>query len=170
MKNEYVKNGLRFLLLFTLQIFVLNNFSVGGFLIPYVYLLFILLLPFNTGKNRLLLLGFLSGLTIDFFGNTPGLHAASATLLAFARPGVLHLFFPTLEFSEHEQPDINKLGAFGFLKYAFVLVLIHHTALFFLEVFSLHRLPHLLWQIVVNSVYTTGIIMVLVLFFTPRKT
>lgn len=169
MSNIYIKNGFRFVLLMVLQVFVLNNLSIWGFLIPYVYLLFILLLPFNTGKSWLLLLGFFSGLTIDFFGNTPGLHAAAATLMTFARPGVLRFYFQNIEYTEREEPSINKLGVFGFLKYTFTLVLIHHTALFFLEIFGFHSFLNILLQIVENTVYTTGIIIILVLFFTSRK-
>jgi hypothetical protein len=129
----------------------------------------VLLLPFSTGKSWLLFLGFLSGLTIDFFGNTLGLHAAATTLLAFARPGIIRFYFRNIEYTEKEQPDINKLGIYGFLKYAFTLVFIHNTALFLLEVFGLHRIFDLFAEIVANALYSTVLIMILVLLFTRRK-
>jgi len=169
MNSVYLKNGLRFVLLILLQVFVFNKMSVRGFLIPYIYVIFILLLPVNTGKSWLLLLGFLSGIVIDIFGNSLGIHAAAATLLAFARPGILRFYFPRLEFSENEQPDIKKLGLSGFIKYAFTLLLIHQFTLTYLEVFTFRNFFVRLEQVLFNSLYSLLIILILVLLFSERK-
>ncbi len=169
MTNIYIKHGLRFLILVLLQVLVLNKVSINGFLIPYVYLLFILLLPFDTNKNYVLILGFFTGLTIDFFGNSLGLHAAATTLLAFARPVVLNFLFPKMEFLPHEEPNIGKLGLSGFLKYVFILVLINHLALIFLEVFNLHYFLSELLQVFLNAFFTTFSIIVLVILFSRNR-
>jgi rod shape-determining protein MreD len=143
--------------------------NLGGYINPYVYVLFILLLPVQFNKSALLFLAFLTGLTIDFFGNTLGLHAASTVLLAYARPGILRLFFKNLEFFADEEPSISKLKLGGFLKYTLVLVLIHHTALFFLEVFSFHGFLSTISRIGLSTLISTLMIMTLVLLFASRK-
>lgn len=169
MSNLYIRNIVRFIALILIQVLVLNHMNLSGYINPYVYVLFILLLPVQINKSALLLLAFITGLTIDLFGNTLGLHAASTVLLAYARPGILRLFFKNLEFSADEEPNISKLKPVGFLKYTLVLVFIHHTALFFLEVFSFNGFLSTLSRIALSTLVTTLMIMTLALLFASRK-
>ncbi len=167
--NVYLKNGIRFILLLLLQIFVFNRFSLYGFLIPYVYVAFILFLPFNISKTWLLLLGFSTGIIIDIFGNSLGLHAAATTLMAFARPGTIHFLFRKTEFQEYEQPGIAKLKFWGFFEYSAILIFIHHLALIFLEVFSLHNFVTRIEQVILNTFYTLFMIFIIALLFPGKK-
>jgi len=169
MSNLHIRNIVRWVALVLFQVLVLNHMNLGGYINPYVYVLFILLLPVQINKSGLLLLAFLLGLTIDFFGNTLGLHAAATVLLAYARPGILRLFFKNLEFSTDEEPSISKLKPGGFLKYTLVLVFIHHMALFFLEVFSFQGFLSTLSRIGLSTLVTTLMIMTLALLFASRK-
>ena len=169
MNNVIVKNSIRFILLILLQVLVLDTVQFGGYIIPTLFVLFVLLLPFDINKSLLLLLAFFTGLTVDYFENTLGMQAAAVVFMAFARPGVLRFYFPALEFTKGEEPGLSKLGVMGFLKYTFTLVLFHQTALTFLEVFSLHHFLHTLSEILVNTLVTTLVILVTVLLFTSRK-
>ncbi len=169
MNNAYVKNIIRFVLLILFQVLVLDTVQFGGYVIPYVYLLFILLLPFDTNKSLLLLLAFITGLSIDFFENTLGLHAAALVFMAFARPGVIKFYFPTLEHAKGEEPGLSKLGVTGFLKYAFTLVFFHQVLLTFLEVFSLHDFFNTLSHILINALATTLGILITVMLFTSQS-
>jgi hypothetical protein len=143
--------------------------NLGGYINPYIYILFILLLPATINKSLLLIMAFVTGLTIDYFGNTLGLHAAATVLLAFARPGILNFFLPNMEFSSEEEPNITKLKPGGFLKYTLVLVFIHHSALFFLEVFSFDGFLTTIYRIILSTLVTTLMIMIITLIFTSRK-
>lgn len=163
------KHIIRFILLILLQVWVLDNVAFNGFIIPYAYVLFILLLPFEINRSLMLLLAFVTGLTVDFFGNSLGLHAASLTLLAFARPGVLRFYFPRFETQLGDEPGIPKLGLIGFFKYAFTLILLFQLALVFLEVFSFHHFFSLLWQAILGTVATTLAVTILELLFAKRK-
>jgi hypothetical protein len=89
--------------------------------------------------------------------------------MAFARPGIIRLFFRNLEFSIGEAPDVSKLGLGGFFRYAFVLILIQHVALFILEVFSFKDIVFTLYRSFLSSLLTTLLIMALVLVTTKRK-
>ncbi|MBN2616015.1 MAG: hypothetical protein JXR71_10025 [Bacteroidales bacterium] len=169
MTGGIIKQVIRFGLLILLQVWVLDKVSFDGFVIPYAYVMFILLLPFDINKSLLLLLAFFTGLVMDFFGNTLGLHAASLVLLAFVRPGVLHFYFPRLETQIGEEPGIVRLGLFGFIKYAFTLILLFQTALVFLEVFSFHHFFSLLWEAVLGALATTFSVTLLELLFERRK-
>ena len=169
MNNVYVKNSIRFVFLILLQVLVLDTVQFGGYVIPYVYLLFVLLLPLDINKSLLLLLAFFTGLSIDFFENTMGLHAAAVVLLAFARPGVLKFYFPTLEYGRGEEPGLAKLGVSGFLKYSFTLVFFNQLLLTFLEIFSFHDFLHSLSDVLINALATTLAILIVLMLFTPRR-
>lgn len=164
-----VKYIIRFVLLVLLQVWVLDNVSLSGFVVPYAYILFILLLPFDINKSLLLLLAFASGMVIDLFGNTLGLQTAALVLLAFARPGVIRFFFPRIETQPGDEPGISKLGLGGFIKYAFTLAFIFQSALVFLEVFSFHHFLSLLIQSFWGALATTFMVTLLELLFARRK-
>jgi len=168
MNNVYVKNIIRFVLLVLLQVLVLDKVSFGGYIIPYVYILFILLLPFDIPKSLLLILAFFTGLTIDFFGNSLGLHTAALVLLAYARPSILKFYFPKIEALPGEEPGIVKLGMAGFIKYGFSLILIHHLLLFFLETFSFSHFFITLEHVLFNALASLMAVLILEVLFAKR--
>jgi len=168
MNNVVIKNIVRFLLLVAFQVLLLNKMNFFGFIIPFVYVLFIILLPLRTNKLLLLFLAFLIGFTIDFFGSTPGLHSSATLLLAFLRPGVLNLFFGNIEFVKDEEPNISKLGFFGFFRYALLLILIHHFALFMLETISFSKILMVLKTTLFSSIATMFLIYIYIFLFTKR--
>jgi hypothetical protein len=143
--------------------------NLFGYLNPFVYLLFIILLPLQTNKVLLLFIAFLTGFTIDFFGNTPGLHSSATLLMAFLRPGLLSALFGKIEFTQNEEPGISKLGFFGFFKYAFILVLIHHFSLFFLEILSFSKILMILKITLFSSLLSMGLIYIYLFLFTKNK-
>ncbi len=169
MNQPAVKNIVRFILLILLQVLVLDNIPFQGFIIPYVYVLFILLLPFQINRSALLLLAFGTGLVIDVFGNTLGLHTAALVFIAFLRPGVLRFYFPRLETDPNDEPGIAKLGFSGFFRYAFTLILIHQFTLTFLELFSFRHFFHALYEVGLNAAVTTLVVLIVELLFAKRK-
>ena len=67
----------QFVILVILQLLIFNNIEFSGYVNPYVYVLFILLLPFDTPKALLLILAFIMGIIIDLFMGTPGVHSSA---------------------------------------------------------------------------------------------
>ena len=93
--SNLLKNSLRFALFILLQVFLLDKIPpINEFIVPILYFLFILWLPFNISKTQLLLLGFLFGFVLDIFTKSPGLHASACTLIAYIRPFIIHLLMP----------------------------------------------------------------------------
>ncbi|OFY47732.1 MAG: hypothetical protein A2W85_13070 [Bacteroidetes bacterium GWF2_41_31] len=169
MPGLLIKNIVRFILLILMQVLVFNHINLGGYLNPSIYVLFILLLPNDIKPSLLLIVGFFTGFTVDFFTNTPGLHAAATVLLAFFRPGIIRLFFGSLEFGPGESPGLNKLGVTGFFRYALVLIFIHHLALFLLEALSLSHILFTLFRTLLSTVLSCLVVLILVLLTTARK-
>lgn len=153
----FIQNITRFVLLVTIQVLALNNVQFLGFVSPYIYILFVLSLPVQLNRHVTLLLGFLMGLIIDMFTNTPGMHAFATVLISFLRHGTIRLF-TSLEEGSNPTPSFYTFGVAAYIKYVFVLVFIHHTTLFLLEAFSLIDLKTIILKILLNSAVTLLII------------
>ena len=169
MSNILVKNIIRFVLLVLFQVLVLNHMNLGGYINPSVYILFILLLPVQMNKSLVLLLAFLTGATIDVFVNTLGLHMSATVFMAYLRPSVINLFMKNSDFTGNEEPLPSKTGMGSFLQYLVTLVFLHHAVLFFLEVFSFNNFLSTLTTVILSTLVTSLMIMIVVLFFTRRK-
>ena len=159
----------RFLFLVLLQVMVLNHVQWSGYVNPYIYILFIMLLPLETPKWAVLLLGFTTGLIIDMFGNTSGLHAAASTLLAFARPGILNLIAPRDGYEPETAFTPQKMGLNWFLAYVIMLTVIHHFFYFYVEVFRFDEFFYTFFKALVNSAITILLIVIGIYLFGKQS-
>ena len=163
-----VRNIVRFLVVILFQVLVMDNVMLNGYMIPYIYLLFILLMPFETPRWTQLVLGFLLGMGIDLFLNTPGMHTAATVLVAFIRPYLLNLLAPRDGYGTDSFPRIHYYGFLWFLKYTLIIVVIHHFLLFYLEVFQLKDFLSTLLRVILSSILSTSTI-ILSQYFVFRK-
>lgn len=148
------RNIARFLILAFFQVLFLDNIELGQHLTPYLYVLFILLMPFETPNSFLLISSFTLGLFIDGFSDTFGIHAASAVFMAYSRPRVLKAIAPREGYELSTFPRVHYYGFAWFLRYAAVLVFLHHTMLFMLEAFGFENFGITLLKIAMNSALT----------------
>ena len=168
MNNIYIKNIVRFIVLVAVQVMVLNKIQFLGYLNPYLYILFILLLPFNTPPWLLLTSGFVLGLSVDFFTNTLGMHAAATVFIAFLRPYIIRLVSSQEEFEPTQSPGIKDMGFTWFFSYSLLLVLAHHLFYFYLEVFRLNELGTTFFRAVLSSAFTMLLMIVSMYIFRKR--
>ena len=170
MKLSLLRYIVIFVLLAASQVFLFNNIELSGYINPYIYVLFILILPFDISGWLLLLLSFFTGLTIDFFEHTPGIHAAATVFMGYLRPGIIRLVGEKEDLEPGQYPNIKDFGALWFFTYAVILVLLHHLALFYLEVFRFAEFFNTLLKTIVNTAITTVLILILqYLFYTKTK-
>ncbi len=162
------RNIIRFLVVIIFQVLVMDNVMINGYMVPYIYLLFILLMPFETPRWALLLSGFLLGFSIDLLENTPGMHTAATVLVAFVRPYLLNLLASHDGYEPETFPRIHFYGFTWFLKYTLIIVVIHHFALFYLEVFQLKDFLSTLLRVILSSVLSASTL-VLSQYFVFRK-
>lgn len=153
-----LQNIFRFILLVLFQVLVLNNIQFLGYINPYLYILFILSLPVQMPRWFLLILAFVLGLTIDIFSNTPGTHAFATVLVAFFRDGIIKLF-TNLEEGNNPTPSFYTFGVSAYIKYVVLIVIIHHSTLFFLEAFSFSHFWILLAKILLSALVTILLIL-----------
>lgn len=161
MINSILRYGLIIVILMLLQILVLNNIQFSGFVNPYVYIMIILLLPSVTPPWLVLIISFLTGLIIDLFTGSPGMHASATLLAGFSRPVVLRLIAPRDGYESGSDLSMAAYGFRWFFIYATTIVLIHHTTLFFLEVFRFADFFRTIFRILVSSLFTIGFILLI---------
>lgn len=167
--NKTALQIIRFVVLVLLQVLVINHIRLGGYVHPYIYLIFIMLLPFNTPKWQLLVLGFVLGLTVDLFTGTPGLHAGATTLMAFCRPSIIKLVTGNQKFENITEPNLGQLGGIWFLRYVLCMVMIHHFALFLLESFSFRLIGQVLLRLLLSVPVSVFLIMMILYIFKREK-
>ena len=169
MNRKLIGNIARFILLALAQVYIFSNIQVSGYINPQVYVLFILMLPFEIAGFWLLTLAFMMGLTVDFFMHTPGMHAAASVVLAFLRPGVIRLVGKKDELEPWQYPNIRDSGTLWFLAYTLILVFLHHIFIFYLEVFRFSEFLQTFLKVLINTVLTSLIIMLIQFLFYSRK-
>jgi len=168
--NDFLKNITRFIFFILVQVYVLNKIPhLHRFITPYLYYLFILWLPFSVSRQWLLVIGFLTGLTLDYFTMTPGLHAAACTLIAYVRPFIINILTPkdSSEFN-YREPSPMAMQWTPYAVYVFVLTLLHHGYMVLLEWLSFGSFL----DFIIKIVATTGISMLLIFtaeLLFPRK-
>lgn len=168
--NKTLLNIIRFVALILFQVFVVNNIRLGGYVHPYVYIIFIMLLPINIPNWQLLVLGFFLGLAVDFFGGTPGLHAGASTFMAFCRPYILNLLSGHQKYENVQEPNLGQQGGLWFIKYTSCMVIVHHLFLFLAESFSFKLFGQVLLRILISApVSIFLIIMILYIFKSDKK-
>lgn len=157
-----------FLLLLVLQEFVFNNINLGGLVNPYIYIMFIIMLPLDTAGWALLLFGFGTGAVFDVVSGTAGLHTITSTWLAFIRPGLAGFLLGKDEAHAGGVPTAGRVGVGKFLRYVAVMVLMFNIPFFILDDPS-GSVLRIALRIGLSTVLSAGIIYFMHLPFIGKK-
>jgi len=161
MINSFLRLSVIFVLLILLQVLLFNNIEFSGYINPYIYIMFILLLPVEISSGLLLLISFFTGLVIDFFCGSPGMHTSATVLAGFVRPYVLRLISPRDGYEAGSNPSMIIYGFKWFLLYTLIIVLIHHLVLLYLEVFRFTDFFRTLLRVILSSLFSITFILLL---------
>jgi len=160
MTISILSNIFRFFLLIAVQVLVLNNVGLAGFVNPYLYLLFIIALPFEIGPIWVLLLSFITGLSVDVFSDSLGMHAAATTFMGLSRIYILKILEPRDGYQGNTSPTIKDMGFEWFIAYALILVFLHHFVYFFIEVFRFQEILQIILRIILSVIFTLFLIVI----------
>ncbi len=169
MSKGIFANLLRFIVLIFVQVFLLKNIAFYNLSQPYLYILFILLLPFETPNFLLFVLAFLTGLTVDAFYDTPGLHTSACVILAFVRIIFISLTVQKDGFDNEPEPTLSIMGFRWYFTYTVTLTLFHHFFLFAIESFRLSELKYTIGRVIVSSAFTVILMLITGLLFFRKK-
>lgn len=167
MNKSSFLNIVRFVALILLQVLLLNQINLFGYINPLLYIVLILFLPPDWSRWKTMLAAFFIGLTIDFFGDSGGIHATACLVIAYLRPVILSFAYglsydnQTLKF--FHTPLKERLI------YVSVMVLLHHLVLFSLIFFNLSHWTLILKNLIFSGIFTTLLILITTAFFQKAK-
>lgn len=162
-------NFIRFILLIATQVFLLKNIGYYNLSVPYLYILFILLLPFGIPNWLLFFIAFSTGITIDLFYDTLGLNAAACTIMAFVRILFISITVQRDGFDNEPEPSLGIMGFRWFLFYSLILTVSHHFILFTFESFKFSDFGYTLLRVLLSSIFTVILILITEFAFFRKK-
>jgi len=160
MNLTIIKHSVRLIILIAVQVVILNQIYFGGYITPYIYPVFILLLPFDVKGWVLLLVAFFTGLMVDMFSDSMGLHTSACLFMAFLRPWVIQLISTKTDYEPGTEPRIENNGLGWIITYTIVLIFVHHLALFLIEIFRFDDLLRLIFRVFLSTIVSVFIIMI----------
>ena len=150
------------------QIIVFNTINFLGYINPYPYILFLLLFTFTANRSLLLIIAFATGLLMDIFSDSGGIHAAACVTLAYLRPVALRIAFGVSY--EYNAIRISSTTLYERFVYIGFMVAIHHLVLFSLEVFNISSILYVFQKTLFTSIFTLVLCMLFtILFGNPKK-
>lgn len=160
MDIAFLRRLLLFVILLLAQVLVLNHIHLFDYATPLLYVYFVVSFKRGFPKWGILVWSFLLGLSVDIFSNTPGVAAASMTMVAMLQPYVMELFIQR-DSDEELRPSISTLGFSRYLYHVIILTLAYCLPFFTIEFFDFFNWKEWGLNILGSTVLTVILIMVL---------
>lgn len=169
MNKLVLRNIGRFALLILVQLLVLNHVYLGGYVMPMLYVLFILMLPTDTGRIPLLLIAFGTGLIVDVMSNMLGFHALACTVVA-----MLRILFADRILTRNEPvaiaiPSIYSVTPQYFISYLMLLLAAFYLVFFTVELFGFRHFGGVIVTTLCSTIVTTLLTVLYQLIFLKKE-
>ena len=118
--NPTVIHLIRFTALILVQVLILKNIELGNYAYYFkvwMYPLALLLLPLRLPAGITLTVAFVTGIIVDVFYNSAGMHAGACVAMMFFRPLFVNILEPRGGYDNNPLPNRTKLGTPWFLQY-----------------------------------------------------
>ncbi|MBL31789.1 MAG: rod shape-determining protein MreD [Flavobacteriales bacterium] len=150
-----------------IQVFILNNIQLSGYINPYYYVIFIFAIPSKNSSAQTLFFSFLIGFVIDLFSYSYGVHAFASVLIGYLK--ILWVRKGNSMKDSEEEFEIRILSINQFLIFSFYLVFIHHFTLFALDQFNFNQFFSIL-KVTLTSTMFTVLLLLIHKLFSIQKT
>ena len=156
--------------LMLLQVVVLNNVDIDGYIIPYVYVVGVAALAFVFGRATAMLCGFAAGVVMDMFLHTGGLHAMACVAVVYLCAPLARVFFrlSDKELDGFDPFDAKNSRTAG-LTLLYVLLVIHGFVLYFCETIRLSAVLPALWHALIGAAVSFVVSVVALSFVGVKK-
>ncbi len=173
MNRQTGRHILRFILFILVQVLILKRIQIGGSDFHYIHLFFsplaLLLLPFNTPRLLVLGVGFASGIILDIFYDSPGVHAAASVLLAYLRTYLFLWLEPRGGYSVNTSPTLRAMGSNWFFTYSAIGLAIYLLSYYSFQAFTLVYIVSILLKTVFSFVFSMILIAVYMFVINPSE-
>jgi hypothetical protein len=173
MGQSSIANIIRFIIILLVQVLILKrvDLSFGNF--DYIHILFypafILSLPVSLPRQLVIVLGFIMGIMVDIFYDSPGVHASALVAVAFARGLVLRALEPQGGYKTKNTPGIRDFDLGWFFIYSSILMAIHCGIYFFMEAFSFKHVFDIFLNTIFSFIFSMIFILLYQLLFRPGR-
>ena len=158
-----------FIILVPVQVLIFRNFVFFNVGFCFIYLLFLLSLPLEISIGFGMVIALFSGLTIDLFYQTIGIHAAAGVLIMFIKPYWQHLNVPRSGYEVNQLPLIKNYGLSWFLGYSTPLILIYSSTVLFIEASNSSLFWITLLKAFTSSLVTLFFVVIVQYLFYPKS-
>ena len=135
---DWTKQIGRYAIVMLLQVLLFNQLQLFGVCHPYIYVMCLLMMPITLPHSVDMVIGAVVGLIMD---------------VMFLRPYILGVIINDKE-RLTEQINQQTIGLVPLLKYAAILVAVHHLMVFALGAWSWYHIGFILIETLVSSVLT----------------
>ena len=151
-----------------LQIFLIDNISLGIYFHPLIYVAFVILLPLSMQPVWVVLLSAMLGLTMDVMTGMCGLNVIATTATGFARIAIIGFTSGLNTGVDDTIPALYRLPQKNLLTYIISMVLVHSIIYFVMESLSMAHLFHTLLRVIVSDVVCVVIVWYIVKLFVEK--
>jgi len=159
--ERWFKYTILFAVMVALQVLVFSHIQFRGMANAFPYIYFIIALPFGMSGRSILGYSVLLGFAIDFLSGTLGVHMAASVFVGYLRILLLPALAPQGNYEVGTVPSVRDNGWGWFLRYAIIMVFVHHAILFFVESFTFVNAGDTLFNVLVSSVLSISIICII---------
>ncbi len=156
------------LVVFFVQVFVLNNLSISPLVAPMVYIVLLLLMPIESSQWKMLGVGLLLGVVMDITMGTPGLNTMVTLPIALIRRPLLFSLGGLSPMSKEEGiPSVKRLGV-RFHRYIIVMIVLHSLLFYFVEWLSFDNFGVLMLRILCSTLCSLLLDYIIIVLFMKR--
>ena len=152
MTRELLRNSVFYTTILVSQLLIFNHFNLFDIITPFVYLIIFILYKISYSNTSLIILGFITGLIIDFAMQTYGIHAFATITICYLRERIeinsfgINANLPSAMIKGTQM--INRLTFF------MLIILIHSSIYYSLVFFNTEILGKIFFYTIINSIVT----------------
>lgn len=168
MNSTIIYRAIRFIVLLSFQILVLNHVHLLGYITPLIIGYMLTSLRRGTSRITCILMGFGIGFIFDIFSDTAGMASAACTLVGMMQPVILAMFSPR-DAADDFAPTITNMGFWNYTIYSLILMLMLHGVFYILDAFTLSNWLLTIAAIIGGSLFSTVLVIFSDLLVRVRK-
>jgi hypothetical protein len=162
--------GLFVVAVVAMQFFVFDSLRLSIYFCPLAYIAFVVLLPMNMKPVAVLLLGFMTGVTVDFVEGAGGAHTVATLATAYTRRWMMIAVVGRETVEETpSMPSAKLLRTGKFVRYAALVAGVHCLIYFSVEALTWANYWLVLAKTAVSGTVTVGAIWACSVLFTVRN-
>ncbi len=167
-QGNIISYVLYFILFFLLQVLFFKSIILFDYALCFIYIGYLLMLPVTVKPIPLMLIGFCFGILMDSVFDTAGMNAFVCVFIAYIRPYVLKLLTPAGGYVASTELSISFMGFIWFIKYAALLIFMHHFLFFLLEAWNINYFMTVFIRSIFSTFFTL-FILVLIQYLLKRS-